>query len=117
MTAAVLLSPEWYCPNCTTTARLPIPKPGQTHLHTCPGLRGLTAPMIALGIRAKVEAHEREDYIGRDMVQLDPERGRPVMSINTTRDEGTDAVVFAPTAVGSVNVRFAASVSGALRAT
>ena len=101
MPAALLLAPEWYCPNCATTARLPLPKPGQTHLHTCRGLRGLTAPMLPAGLRAKVEAKEREDYIGSDMVQLDPEQGRPVMSVVTTRDEGTDVLVFAPAATGS----------------
>jgi len=32
------------------------------------------------------------------MVRLDPERRRPVMNITTTRDEGQDCTVFAPTA-------------------
>lgn len=68
-----------------------------TRMHTCAGLRGLTAPMLEVGVKAKVEAREREDYVGSDLVQTD-ENGRPVMSVITTRDEGQDAIVFAPTA-------------------
>jgi hypothetical protein len=59
----------------------------------------LTAPMVLAGTAAKVELRERDDYVGNDRVQLDPERKRPVMSIVTTRDNGNDVVVFAPTAV------------------
>lgn len=91
---------SWYCPNCRTEAQLPVPRPGQVHMHTCPGLRGLTAPMVPAGTRAKVELREREDYVNGEMVQLDPERGRPVMSVVTTREDGEDVVVFAPTATG-----------------
>jgi hypothetical protein len=98
MAHAIDLRSEWSCPNCPTTALLPTPKPGQTHLHTCSGLRGLTAPLIPAGMRAKVEAVEREDYVGHERVQLDPERQRPVMAVHTTRDEGEDVLVFAPTA-------------------
>lgn len=87
----------WYCPNCPATDRTTEFRP-HTRFHTCPGLRGLTAPMLELGTKAKVEAREREDYVGDEDVQLDPERGRPVMSVVTTRDEGQDTIVFAPTA-------------------
>jgi hypothetical protein len=59
-------------------------------------LRGLTAPMVLAGTKAKVEIHEREDYIGSDKVQL--HEGRPVMSVVTTRDDGQDVAVFAPVA-------------------
>lgn len=98
-----MIPPEWYCPNCGTRARLPIPKPSQTHFHTCPKLRGLSAPLIAAGLAAKVELREREDYIGNETVRLDPERKRPVMSIVTTRDNGQDVAVFAPTATAKGN--------------
>jgi hypothetical protein len=54
--------------------------------------------MLPAGTRAKVELREREDYVGNELVQLDPERQRPVMSIVTTRDNGQDVAVFAPTA-------------------
>ena len=90
---------EWYCPNCKTRAQLPLPKPRQTHFHTCPRLRGLSAPLIPAGTAAKVEAMDREDYVGKDKVQID-ENGRPVMSVVTTRDNGQDTAVFAPAATG-----------------
>ena len=42
---------------------------------------------------------EREDYVGKEQEQLDPERGRPVMSIVTERGDGSnDVMVFAPAA-------------------
>lgn len=94
-----LLSTErrWYCPNCPLEEVTFEARP-HSRFHTCPGLRGLTAPMLPVGTKAKVEARERDDYVGSEDVQLDPERGRPVMSVVTTRDEGQDVVVFAPTA-------------------
>jgi hypothetical protein len=56
--------------------------------------------MVPAGTKAKVEAKEREDYVGKEEVQTDGE-GKPVMSIVTTRDEGQDCTVLAPTAQGS----------------
>lgn len=53
--------------------------------------------MVPDGVRCKVAAREREDYIGRELVQTDGD-GRPVMSVVTTRDEGEDCVVYAPCA-------------------
>jgi len=53
--------------------------------------------MVPAGTRCKVEAREREDYIGNEQVQTDI-NGRPVMSVVTTRDDGQDVAVFAPTA-------------------
>jgi hypothetical protein len=70
-------------------------------MHTCSRLRGLAVPLLPAGVRAKVELREREDYIGSEMVQLDPERKRPVQSVITTRDNGQDCVVYAPTATGT----------------
>ena len=87
----------WYCPNCKFEDITEEPRP-HTRYHTCPKLRFLSAPLLEKHIKAKVELHEREDYVNGELVQLDPERGRPVMNIITTRDEGTDAMVFAPTA-------------------
>jgi hypothetical protein len=86
---------NWYCPNCglrETTA----PKPNR--FHVCAKLRGLTAPMLPEKVAGKVELNEREDYVGKERVFLD-RFGRPVMNITTTRDNGQDAIVFAPTAV------------------
>jgi hypothetical protein len=100
----MILSTErrWYCPNCQAEDVTHDPRP-HSRFHVCKGLRGLTAPMLPAGTRAKVEAVEREDYVGKEDVQLDPERKRPVMSVVTTRDQGQDAIVFAPTARRSVH--------------
>ena len=96
----LLAAPEhrWECPRCdwqdVTRQHGP-----HTRMHSCRALGGLTAPMVPAGTRAKVEFNEREDYIGGDLVQL--HEGRPVMNVTVTRDEGTDVVVFAPTATNS----------------
>lgn len=103
MSGPVLLEPavhHWYCPNCHFTDVTREVRP-HSRFHVCPKLRGLTAPMLPANMKAKVEAKEREDYVKNEMVQTD-ENGRPVMSIVTTRDEGTDAMVFAPTAVAKI---------------
>lgn len=92
-----LLTPirEWMCPNCPVTSVTHEAQP-HTRFHSCAGLWGLTAPMVPIGTRAKVTLVEREDYIGDEDVRL--HRGRPIMSIITEREDGNDAIVFAPTA-------------------
>jgi hypothetical protein len=93
---------RWECPNCTAqevTRNLP---PNAQRFHACRGLKGLTAPMVPAGTRCKVEAVGRQGDIGTDLVRRDGE-GRPVMGIQTTRDDGTDFAVFAPTV--TVNLR------------
>lgn len=102
MGAPVLHAREqrWECPNCTQTDVTHDPRP-HTRFHACRGLRGLTAPFVPAGTAAKVEAKDREDYVGGDVVQTDGE-GRPVMSVVTTRDEGRDVAVLAPCATGSL---------------
>lgn len=97
---AVLLgsSRNWQCPNCdqeSVTAG-----DVANRFHRCKGLRGLLAPMVAAGTRAKVQAREREDYVGQELVRADI-NGRPVMSVVTTRDTGEDCMVFAPCAAAS----------------
>lgn len=99
MTAALLTPPirRWECPNCdqkgVTREALP-----HTRMHACRGLAGLTVPMVQEGTRCKIEAVERGDWIGSELVQTDG-NGRPVMAVVTTRDEGQDCTVYAPTAV------------------
>jgi len=89
---------HWGCPNCDYT-RVTF-KPGkQAVIHTCRGL-GLIAPLVEDGVKAKVIAVEREDYVGRDVVQTDGE-GRPIMAIVTVREDGTDCRVLAPIATAS----------------
>jgi hypothetical protein len=101
MTAALLeRSQKWECPNCTfvdvTTEANP-----HSRFHSCAGLKGLTAPMVPAGTRCKIEAVEREDVIGDEVVQTDAD-GRPIMALITTREDGQDCTVFAPLAVGSL---------------
>ena len=86
----------WYCPNCdaeacTGTTSTDIP------FHPCSKLGAIMTPLIRVGEKAKVEAKEREDYIGDEQVQTDA-NGRPVMSVVVTRDEGQDCTVFPPSA-------------------
>jgi len=88
---------RWYCPNCGKQDVSYEARP-HSRFHICPKLRHLSAPMVPLDTKAKVELREREDYTNGDVVALDPERRRPVMSIITTRDNGQDVAVFAPTA-------------------
>ena len=85
---------DWYCPNCGLTEQT-VGKPNR--YHGCPKLR-MTAPLVAKGLSAKVEAKVREDYVGKENVRII--NGKPVMSIVTTRDNGQDVIVFAPTATG-----------------
>lgn len=89
----------WVCPNCDQTAVTNGSQP-HTRFHTCRGLAGILAPMVSVGVRAKIEVREREDYLGGEDVQLDGNR-RPIMSVITTREDGQDVAVFAPTARGS----------------
>jgi predicted RNA-binding Zn-ribbon protein involved in translation (DUF1610 family) len=100
--SVTLLATErrWYCPKCGKTDITHEARP-HTRFHACPKLRGLTAPFLPAGTKAKVELVEREDYVGKEVVRLDPELGRPVMAVKTTRDDGEDVIVFAPTATGS----------------
>jgi hypothetical protein len=95
---SVRLVPEssWSCPNCPATYVTHQAAP-HTPFHPCAGLRGLTAPFVPAGTRCKVEAVERGDYVNGDLVTVDG-AGRPVMSVQVTRDEGTDVAVFAPCA-------------------
>ena len=98
MTVPILALPvhDWYCPNCGLTQQTREARP-HTRYHTCPKLRFLSAPMLPAGTKAKVEVHEREDYIGKGLPRLDA-NGRPLMNLETTRDDGTDLMVFAPAA-------------------
>ena len=99
---AVLLQPEhrWECPNCQVTEVTHEPHP-HVRMHTCKGLRGITAPMVAAGTRCKVFARERDDYLNGDIVTRDG-ANRPIMSVVTVRDDGQDAIVFAPAATASL---------------
>ena len=85
---------RWECPHCnhTDVTREHLP---HTRYHPC--RTGLTAPMVEVGVKCKVEMVERGDNIGKELVQTDA-NGRPVMAVRTTRDAGVDVTVYAPTA-------------------
>lgn len=86
----------WVCDRCNVREQTREADP-HSRFHHCSGMAGLTMPMVREGESVKVEVHEREDYIGREQVQLAD--GRPVMNVTTTRDDGEDVAVFAPTAL------------------
>ena len=89
---------HWECPNCKMTDVTT--KPVANRYHACAGLSGVMAPLVPAGQKVKVTANEREDYIGKEMVQM--HNGRPVMSIVTERPDGSnDVMVFAPSATGN----------------
>lgn len=95
---------EWECahPNCDQTD-VTHGAGVQTRMHSCSGMKGLTTPFIPKGATAKLVAREREDYVGNERVTLNDD-GRPIMSIETVRDDGSnDVTVFAPCAMGRVN--------------
>jgi hypothetical protein len=101
---SVLLEPpvtRWECPNCDLQDVTRCRQVPHTRMHACRGLKGLTAPMVPAGVKAKVVAVEREDYIGREVVTVDPD-GRPVMNVTTVRDDGQDCTVFAPCATAVI---------------
>ncbi len=87
------------CPNCGKTARVRNLVIKSARMHQCPKLRGLLTPMLREGVKAEIVINEREDYIGRRDVQLDPERKRPVMNMRTEYADGrNDTIVYAPLA-------------------
>jgi hypothetical protein len=91
---------RWECPNCDQTAVTRDPRP-HSRFHECPGIGLLSVPMVPAGTRCKVVAHDRDDYVGRDLVQTIPETGRPVMAVTVTRDDGEDRSVYAPCATAT----------------
>lgn len=98
ITNGTYLQPEhrWECPNCDFTDVTHEAQP-HSRMHACRGLKGLTAPMVPAGTRCKVEAKEREEYVGKENLTYDGD-GRPIMAVETTREDGNDIAVFAPCA-------------------
>lgn len=105
---AVILEPRerrWACPSCPQkhVTRIALP---HTPVHACAGVRGVSVPFVEVqgddlakhSVRHVLK--EREDYVGDEWVQRDPELGRPILSVSTERADGSNDVrVFAPTAV------------------
>lgn len=93
-----ILQPEhrFVCPSCglmDTTSQQ------GTRMHPCPALAGLTVPLLPAGQAGAHRVNNREDYVGRELVQTDAD-GRVVASVTTRRDDGEDLTVYAPTALG-----------------
>lgn len=84
----------WYCPKCNASA---MTNDASQPMHPCRGIAGLMIPLLREGVRADLRPVEREDYVGKDLVQVDG-NGRPVMAVRTIRDDGEDCTVFPATA-------------------
>jgi hypothetical protein len=85
---------EWFCPNCSCQDTTPPLPAGSSRFHTCPGLHGLTAPLVRAGTSCKVTAEERQDYLGREL-QATGDDGKPYMAVRTTYDDHDDLAVNA----------------------
>jgi hypothetical protein len=96
---------DWECPNCALTDRTrPLP-PEASRFHPCPGLHGLTAPLVRAGTDCKVIAVERGDHLGRE-IQRTGDDGKPYMAVETVHADGhTDRAVFPGAAVMGGTVR------------
>jgi hypothetical protein len=90
----LVVTEDWSCPNCATTDRTRGLPPNSARFHPCPGLHGLTAPLIRAGTRCKVTAEERQEYLGDDL-QATGDDGKVYMAVRTTRDDGEDLLVNA----------------------
>lgn len=96
MNVPVLAPPrrEWWCPNCITQSVTQRPDL-HVEFHSCPGMRGVWAPMFERGERGHLVVVEREDFAGRDKVTTFD--GRAVMRVEKwVGDQQRDVVVFAP---------------------
>jgi len=57
--------------------------------------------MVEEGVKAKVVAVERGDYVGREKGVVHDSKRRAIMAIETWREDGKDCAVLPPVAVGS----------------
>lgn len=80
---------EWSCPNCWITDTAERPPPGQVRFHNCPGLHGLSAPLVEAAVSCKVVAEEREDYLAGE-VQAMGDDGKAYMAVRTVRGDGSN---------------------------
>lgn len=99
MSAALLAPRRLVCPNaCGASApERPATAPvggGAAQLHACRAMHGLAVPLVPEGTRAEARLLEREDYVGAERVTY--AAGRPVMGLQIEREDGTDAVAYAP---------------------
>ena len=100
MTAHLTAERRWECPNCTHTDVTHDHRPNITRMHDCKGMKLMSMPMVAAGVRCKVELEERQDYVAGELVRTDAEGGVH-MSSRVTMDETEHVFVYAPTATVS----------------
>lgn len=89
MIPLLTVTEDWYCPNCDVTDATRDLPANSARYHTCPGLHMLTAPLVRAGVRCKVEAEERQDYLGREL-QATGDDGKPYMAVRTTYEDHDD---------------------------
>ncbi len=101
---------RYECPNCGDRLELAIP-PSSFPTHPCREASGLSAPMVrvtswgASKQAARVRLLEREDYIGGAKGLLYDHTGRPIMSADLERRDGSnDRLVFVPPAHARIRV-------------
>ena len=88
---------DWECPECHKTDQTR-PLPGNaSRMHRCPVLKGIVAPLVRKGVRSRLVAVVREDYVGNEVVTLNSDK-KPIMAVRVERDSGFDVAVFAPVA-------------------
>lgn len=99
---------EWDCPNCNCTDVTEEARP-HTRMHNCPGLGGLTVPMVnkarksACGGAPRVRKAIREDYVGKERGLTYDDAGKPIMAVVTEYPDGSnDAAVYPAIAVVDV---------------
>jgi hypothetical protein len=105
MTAVPLLQgwQDWECPACHYTERVSPPLPAHAQRwHPCRALHMLKTPLVPAGTDCKIEAIERQDYLGAE-IQRTGDDGKPYAAIRTERADGSnDLAVYAPLAHATI---------------
>jgi hypothetical protein len=94
---------DWECPACHYEERVSPPLPANAQRwHPCRALHMLKTPLVPAGTDCKVEALEREDYLGSEIVRTGDD-GKPYGGIRTERADGSnDFAAYAPLAHASI---------------
>jgi hypothetical protein len=98
-TKGLLLTKNWYCPNCSTTHQSQGPK---VATHACAAFNGLQLPMFLEGSGGYHKPVYREDYIGPDLVadEVHTGHGKIVSAVSQEYPDGSNGlVVIMPCAV------------------
>lgn len=90
----------WKCPNCEATHVTNYEVP-HTPMHLCPSV-GVIAPYVMVNVTTNLRSYRhrviyREDYINGEQ-GLVYQDGKPVMAVQTEREDGYDTIVFPGTA-------------------